>query len=392
VTNRTFNVLRQLTREYDVSVLAFSRRNHQPDEAARGKAEADLAAALGVTVRSVPIPSESSVLGRVLVHASTLISRRPYTYAEYASPLIERWLDEELRLRRPAMIHVDSLDLYRWLRDVTGLPVAVTHHSVESDLLRIRADHHPNRVLAAYLRYQSHLLEAVEREYCERVAVNVMMSEVDAARLRRLAPAARTYVAPNGVDVDFFTPTSPHRQRPERIIFLGPTYMYPNRDGLDYFIGQVWPRVRSACPEATLHLVGRNSEEDRRRYSEVPGVVPRGFVDDIREPFAEAACSVVPLRIGGGTRLKILDSWAMGKAVVSTSVGCEGLAAHEGENILVRDDPAKFADAVVAVLTDVALREKLAAGGRETAAKQYSWDRVGEGLRKCYQTLIEGGT
>jgi len=286
------------------------------------------------------------------------------------------------------MIHVDSLDLYRWLRVMIDLPIAVTHHNIESELLRLRADHHPSRIVAAYLRYQACLLEEVEQEYCERVAVNVMMSGVDAERLKRLVPAAKTYVAPNGVDIDFFRPTAAHREQRERVIFLGPTYMYPNRDGLGFFLEQIWPRIRSVRPAATLHLVGRNSEEDRRRYSEIPGVVPRGFVEDIRDPFAEAACSVVPLRIGGGTRLKILDSWAMGKAVVSTTVGCEGLAVQDGSNIMVRDSPTDFADAVIAVLGDSALRDRLGTGGRETVVRQYSWERVGEGLRNRYRGLI----
>jgi glycosyltransferase involved in cell wall biosynthesis len=123
-----------------------------------------------------------------------------------------------------------------------------------------------------------------------------------------------------------------------------------------------------------------------------------GYLEDLRPQLASAACCVVPLRIGGGTRLKILDAWAMGKAVVSTTVGCEGLEAQDGVNILVRDDPTEFADAVRQVIDDDALRGRLEAAARQTAVQVYSWERIGERLRNLYHSLtqesavVTGGT
>jgi glycosyltransferase involved in cell wall biosynthesis len=146
--------------------------------------------------------------------------------------------------------------------------------------------------------------------------------------------------------------------------------------------------VLRAVPHASLHLLGKNSAEDRARFSNHPAVTCNGYVPDIRPPFAEAACSVVPIRVGGGTRLKILDAWAMGKAVVSTTVGCEGLAARDGENILVRDEPAAFADAVVRVLTEPDLRVRLEANARRTAEACYAWPIVGQVLRDSYRRLV----
>src|SRR5207248_8561819 len=125
--------------------------------------------------------------------------------------------------------------------------------------------------------------------------------------------------------------------------------------------------VRRDVPGATLQLIGRNAGGDRARYAAVPGVQPLGHVADIRPPLAHAACCVVPIRIGGGTRLKILDAWAMGKAVVSTSIGCEGLDAIDGENILIRNTPDAFADAVLQVLSNAALRAGLERNASETA-------------------------
>jgi len=131
-------------------------------------------------------------------------------------------------------------------------------------------------------------------------------------------------------------------------------------------------------------------ESDRVRYGNHPGVSCLGHVPDIRPHVAEACCCVVPIRVGGGTRLKILDAWAMGKPVVSTSIGCEGLSAIEGENILIRDTPISFADAVLKVLSDSKLRSQLGENGRRTAEQLYSWDVVGRDMCTYYCRQLQG--
>ncbi len=160
----------------------------------------------------------------------------------------------------------------------------------------------------------------------------------------------------------------------------------PNRDGVEFFLRHIWPNVRTGGA-SHFEIVGRTSPSDQRRFADVAGVTWAGYVEDVRGHFAAASCTVVPLRIGGGTRLKILDAWAMGTAVVSTSVGCEGLKVVDGENILIRDDPAEFAAAVRAVLGDATLRQTLQKRGRETAERWYSWTRIGHTLREEYRRL-----
>jgi glycosyltransferase involved in cell wall biosynthesis len=172
------------------------------------------------------------------------------------------------------------------------------------------------------------------------------------------------------------------------VIFVGPTYMYPNRDAIHWFLAESWSRVRQKVPAATLHLVGKGTAGDRARYQAVGGVYCHGYLPDLREELLRASCSIVPIRIGGGTRLKILDSWAAGIPVVSTTIGCEGLAVRDGHNILVRDDPAGFADSVVRVLTDPSLRQHLGTAGRETAERSYDWVIIGDRLIGAYQELI----
>jgi glycosyltransferase involved in cell wall biosynthesis len=387
VANRTFNILVQLQRAFDVHLVAFSRRNHQADGSARSAARDALASRLTHVYEPAAIPGEHSRLARIGSHLCSLATSRPYTLYEYRSHTFGRSLAEATAGTRPAIVHMDSLDLYGWMSRLPNVPIAVTHHSVESDLLRSRARRIGSVPLHAYLNHQARLVEAVERRVCTTIPLNVMMSDADAEKLRAVAPGSRTVTVPNGVDTEHFTPR-PGAERPGTLVFLGPTYMYPNRDAVDWFLAAMWGSIRAALPECGLHLVGKNSASDKARYQLIQGVHCHGYVPDVRPHVTSASCSIVPIRVGGGTRLKILDSWAMGVPVVSTSTGCEGLAARDGDNILVRDDPQEFASAIVRVLREPALREQLANSGRETAERLYSWRVIGDGLIDAYRGLL----
>jgi glycosyltransferase involved in cell wall biosynthesis len=392
VTNRTYHILKELQRDFDVTLVAFSRRNHQPDRTSREAAAAALRQDLSTVMQPVPIDSEWSRAIQVRNHAQSVMAREPYVFYEYGSARFGKLLEETVDKASPDLIHLDSMDLYRWLASLPGVPTACTHHSIESDLLRLRARRIGNRAVRAYMIHQADLMEKVERRLCPDFDVNVMTSETDAERLRALAAGARTGVVPNGVNVEYFRPTPHHQMVADRVTFLGPTYMFPNRDAVEFFLADAWPVVKSRCATSTFHLVGKNSIADKIRFERHPGVTCHGYVPDIRPIFAETACAIVPIRVGGGTRLKILDAWAMGKAIVSTSIGCEGLETVDGGNILIRDDPTEFAAAVIRVLTDPELRESLGREGRATAEKRYAWPVIGRQLTQLYHGLRETGT
>lgn len=389
VTNRTFHILQELQSSFDVTLVAFSRRNHQATPAARASAAQALRKEVSELLDPVPISAEWSPLAKVGIHAASLLTRKAYTFYEYGNRKFGRELNAAARRTSPDMVHIDSMDLYRWLPQLPQVPIACTHHNVESDLLRLRARHIRGRVIAAYIRHQASEVEKVERELCPRFATNVMTSKVDSDRLRALAKGARTDVVPNGVDINYFRPTSNEEIVPGRVVFLGPTYMFPNRDAVEFFLSSSWPMIKQKCPRATLDIIGKNRPGDKERFESHPGVTVHGFVPDIRPYFARAECSVVPLRVGGGTRLKVLDAWSMGKPIVSTTIGCEGLETADGDNILVRDEPATIASAVVQLLSDDGLRNRLKHAGRRTAETVYAWPVIGEKLRSLYNDLVE---
>ena len=391
VANRTLHILEQLAVEFDVHLVPFSRRQHQPSGLARSEARAALEARVAAVSEPVPIPGEQGAFRKTWDHLRSLLSGRPYTWYEYESDQFKRSLEAALTLR-PSLIHLDSLDLHRWLELLPdGVPVACTHHSIESDLLRLRASYLSSSPARGYLRLQADRLESLERSLTPTFACNVMMSDLDAQRLRTLAPAARTTVIPNGVDLEYFDPSGswPEPSRAEPVIaFVGPAYSYPNEDAIRFFVTEVWPLVRRAVPDARFEVLGRCPPEIAAGLPQAPGVSLVGEVPDLRPYLSRAFCVVVPIRIGGGTRLKVLDAWAMAKAVVSTSVGCEGLATREGENLLVRDEPQAFAEAIVTLHASPAERQRLGDSGRLTAARLYGWPTIGASLRRLYSTLI----
>ena len=386
VAARTFNILSQLQQSFDVDLVAFYRSTHQADRPALDASWAALRRVVSFAAEPTPIPGEHSLLRGLWDHARSVVTGRVYTFFEYDSRAFARQLRSVLRDRTPDIVHLDSLDLHRWLPDLPPVPITCTHHDIDSDLLR-RRSRQLGPAERRYFLLQADRAERLERELCPQFAVNVMMSELDARKLRELAPGATTVVVPNGTDTDYFHPNgAPSIDR--RVAFVGPTFSsQPNRDAVEFLLYEIWPQVLAMDGAASLRLIGRHAPADHARYDAAPGVRALGQIPDIRPALAGAGCCVVPIRVGGGTRLKILDAWAMGKAIVSTSIGCEGLDAVDGDNIVIRDTPAGFAEAVVQILGDVELRRRLEQNGRSTAVERYSWNSVGERLRAAYELI-----
>ncbi len=383
VAIRSYHVLRMLARRFDVTALCFYRRKGgavSPDdltqrlEALRSIAE----------VEAFPVPQEHSRWRLAWDHLRSVGRQRAHTTFAFDSAAVRARVTQLLRERRFALIHLDSLALSRYLPLVGAAPVVCVHHNVESLLLDRRAGVERNPWRRQYLGHQARLMEREERRWCRRCALNVVVSESDAVELGRIVPGVKSAVVPNGVDIDTFRPGV---GREEGLVFVGELTWFPNLDALQFFHDEILPRVRALHGETPIRWVGRVSDDARRQYGHRSAIELTGYVPDVRPYVHDAACYVVPLRVGGGTRLKILDAWAMGKAVVSTSVGCEGLAAQDGRNILVRDDPDGFAQAVCDVLRDEPLRRRLGAAARHTVEQQYSWERIGEPMLELYDAL-----
>lgn len=384
VAIRTFHVLRLLARVFDVTALCFYRR--------KGEAVSpqDLEGRLGALrqfarVEAFPVPQEHNRWRWAWDHLRSVLTRQPHTTYAFESGEVRTRVRQLLGTRRLDLFHVDSLALSRYLPLLEHRTTVCVHHNIESLLLKRRAAVERTLWRRAYMRHQARLMEREERRWIGKCALNIVVSEGDELELHRVAPGAKSLVVPNGVDIEAFRPAA---GRNEGLVFVGELTWFPNRDALDYFCSRILPRVHAAHRDVPVRWVGRASEELRREYRNRAGVELTGYVADVRPYVRDAACYVVPLRVGGGTRLKILDAWAMGKAVVSTSVGCEGLAARDGGNILIRDDPNAFAEAVCSVLENPSLQRSLAEEGRRTVERHYGWDHIGESMLEAYDALL----
>jgi glycosyltransferase involved in cell wall biosynthesis len=380
---RTYHVLRLLARAFDVTALCFERTRTCGDTA-QGLAAGREVLGRFAEVEVFPIPQLHSRVRYAWDHVRSVASGHAYTRYLYDSPALRGRLSTLLETRRFDLIHVDSLDLADYLPQFIGIPVACVHHDVEPMLLRRRAALERSRWRRIYIGHQARLRERVERAWCPRVALNVAVSARDGALLKRLAPEAMVDVVPNGVDIDEF---QPHDEPGDGLAFVGGTTPFPNLDALSYFCEEILPHIARRGRTLRATWIGRAAARQQQEYRERYGVALTGYVDDVRPFMRAAACHIVPIRVGGGTRLKILNAWAMGKPVVTTSVGCEGLEAIDGENLLIRDDPAEFAEAVLSVLDDEGLRRRLGTAGRATVEQRYSWDVIGANLIETYQAL-----
>lgn len=376
---RTYHLLRELAQAFDVTALCFVRRTTTAMEPGVS------ALAEFVRVEAFPIPQEYDRLRWLRDHTASLLGHRVYTHFVYESVAYRARLTA--LLAEPwSLVHADSLDLAGYFPLVSHIPTACTHHDIQSVLLRRRASVTPAGARRWYLGHQAALMHAEEDRWVPLVAMNIVVSEVEATVLRRRHPTARVAVVPNGVDPMYFQPDG---EPGSWVVFVGGSDWFPNRDGMLWFAREILPLIRRRRADLRVCWVGRVSDDVRDIASGL-GVEVTGHVDDVRPFLRQAACVIVPLRVGGGTRIKILDAWAMGKAVVATTIGAEGLNGMEGIDLLTRDDRVGFAEAVIALVEDPSIARQLGTSGRLRVEREHAWTTIGERIRQTYDNILHG--
>lgn len=233
--------------------------------------------------------------------------------------------------------------------------------------------------------------ERTERRTLRAFRYVTAVSEKDAQVFRRLSPATEVIVVPNGADLERFTPVT-GADDGRTVTMMGSMAYLPNRDGALYFHQAIWPSVRALCPHARLVVLGHQAPARLPQLRGAAGVEVKEPVGDIEPDLAAATIVVVPLRAGGGTRIKILEALAMGKPVVTTSVGCEGLDVVAGQHLLVSDDPTEFARLVAGLLNDSTWRRELGASGRKLVEDRYSWEHSARALTGLCEKIAGGET
>jgi polysaccharide biosynthesis protein PslH len=379
---RTYNLLREAAREHEIVLCTFV----QSEAEQRGLEQMRSFCA---EVHGVPL----YMRGRWLSLAADLCrgswSEAPILAIKYRRRAMQALLGRLVEQGRFDAVHLDMLHLGELLPVVRRYPVVLVEHNVETALWERRVDNERSPLRRAYLRGQLRKLRSYEAGLCRRVQHVVTVSDRDAEALRAAAGPISCTTVPNAVDVEYFKPTD-EPVEPGGLVYVGGLGWHPNLDAIDYFAEHILPKIAAVAPEVRLTVIGQlpgnNVIEHWRGNARVRCA---GLVDDIRPLVARAAVFIVPLRIGGGTRLKILDALAMGKAVVSTAIGCEGLAVTHGRDILIADDAAEFAAAVVRVLQDASLRLALGRHGRACVEEHYRWPAAARRMETAYRSAVQ---
>ncbi|HEX5103108.1 MAG TPA: glycosyltransferase family 4 protein [Pirellulaceae bacterium] len=341
----------------------------------------------------VPNPYGRHGLAKRLLQLKSLGVAQSFERLRVTVPAFQQTLDRMLRTRRFDVINLEFPYLGHYkLRPAPSRErppaLVIDSHEMAYDLPRqfARAAASPGRRLYGEVDWRKLRREEL-RTYRDADGV-YLCSSLDERRLLDQLPGVRTAVIPNAADVDFYQPRADDPVQDGRtVVYFGLLSTLPNTDAVGHFAQSIWPEVRAAYPEARWKIIGDRPPLSVQALAG-SGIELTGLVPDLRPHLAEAAVVIVPLRLGGGTRLKIVEAMAMGKAIVSTSLGAEGINAVPGRDILIADDPGDFAAAVLKLLNDPSLRSRLGASARQLAVEHYSWIAAAANLEAFFHSLI----
>jgi glycosyltransferase involved in cell wall biosynthesis len=317
-----------------------------------------------------------------------MFSRYPISVITDFSPDLKRTLHEVLAKGGYDLLICDFLQPSINCVDVRNIPTLLFQHNVEAVIPRRHYETAGNPVSKIFWWFQWRKMVRYEGQACHRFRTIVTVSEHDKQLLQRDYSAQNVHAIPTGVDTQHFAP----RSEPEcenTLIFTGSMDWLPNEDAILWFAKDILWRIKRHIPGVTLTVVGRNpSAYLKGKLALHPEVHVEGWVDDVRPYISRHAVYIIPLRIGGGTRIKAYEALAMGKPMVSTAVGVEGLPLTNGRHLLIADQEEAFAQAVVTLLTDKELRRRLGQAAQAFVTEHCSWDRAGEEFaRICRRTV-----
>jgi sugar transferase (PEP-CTERM/EpsH1 system associated) len=378
---RTWHLMRHLARHHEITYLAFKEPG-QPAADVEGMKE--VAARVETITRSEPTKGTLRFYADAARH---LVDPLPYAVGKYRSATFRRRLAGLLGEHHYDLIVCDFLFPAVNLPKHLPCPAVMFTHNVESEIWRRHAE--TRRGVAGRFLYgaQYQRMLRYEGRTLARFDGVLAVSDADRQTFSRLYPGAISrpvHVVPTGVDTDYFAP-APSDPQSRELVFTGSMDWLPNEDAMLFFCHDVLPLIRAEEPGVRLTIVGRTPTPAVKKLAEDAGVRVTGRVDDVRPFMKEAAVYIVPLRIGGGTRLKIFEAMAMGKAVVSTTIGAEGLPVTNGEHVLLADEPDTFAGAVVGLVRDVERRRQIEAAARALVVERYDWSAVAGELESALE-------
>lgn len=370
---RTYHMLRMWASFSEVTLLTYGN-----------PAEVDAIEHLETICRRVEVMQTPP--SNAIRRARSLVSRHSFQYLSYRTAEFQDRIDVLTAETDFDVVQVDMTPMAQFRLPSRALHV-LNLHNIEHELVERRAAVTENRVRRAALGMEARKVRHEELELVGRFDLVLTTSDRETDIVSRWPIRAQVETLANTIDTSHFEPrTDPGGHR---LIFVGTTHVDANRDALMYFMNEIFPLIRERVPDSEFEIIGGGRPRDVDELSSLAGVAFTGFVPDVREPMARATAFVVPLRSGGGTRLKILEALSFGLPTVSTSIGAEGLGLVDGEHVLIADDRRAFAEAVARLLLDDALRRRLSANGRRFVVDHYDWRTQTARLEKLVVQALE---
>ena len=326
------------------------------------------------------LETEKSILVKVIQFIVSLFSTVPFSVRIRSKN--KQSVKEMCLKETPDWIICDGI--HRSLNipfDIKGKKI-LYEHNIESEIAGryARLEKNVLKKAFAYLEYVKFKL--LQKKIWVKFDLCIACSDLDKKVIQNIAGKDRVITVNNGVDLEYFTPQDTPVE-PNTLAYTGQIGWHPNEDALIYFVKEIIPLVKKQAPDLKLWVVGANPSAKIKDLAQKDNQIAiTGFVDDVRTYIAKAAVFIVPLRIGSGTRIKILEALSMKKAVISTSVGCEGLEVRDNEHLLIRDNPIEFAQGIIDLLKDENLRLRLGQNGRRLVEDKYNWKTVFRGIDK----------
>ena len=387
VTLRNFNLLKELSVNNEIYMLAFHQKVHEKDnEKLIKNIEETKKYCKYLEVFDIPTDRNKFLwYGLLLLN---LLSLKPYSAWRFYSPKMVKAIKNLLRVNEFDVMEIGTIALANYGKLAQSLPKVLVHHNIESKLLERRSKYLKNWFSKIYMRYQAWKLRRFEHVTSQFINYHTTCSKNDKDLLQQIAPGSKVIVVPNGVDIDYFQVTS-DKADVNSLIYVGGMTWFPNYDAMLYFMKDIWPLVKKETPECKMNHIGRQLNNEFFDIAKKDNSLKfHGFVDDIRTEMTKASVYIVPLRVGGGTRLKVLDALSMGCAIVSTSIGCEGIDVKDGFDVLIADSNEDFAQKIISLFKDSKFREVLQKNARKTAEEKYAWSKIAPIYRSVFDQFV----
>lgn len=386
---RLLHLLKNLSRQHEITLWAINRRGVGKEEIAALLPDCKL------LLQAWPSQNRGGFPGRIfrsfwyrqLKDWHAHFGPKPTAVNKIYHPGLKDNLEALLEKSCFDLIHVNQIMVWQYLPPAINIPVILCKDNVWADLAEREWAAADGR-MARYFKKQT----AEKMRRYEGLAVKsstrcVVVSHEDKTLIQQMAPETTISVIPNGVDTTYFRPSQKTAEAPH-LVFTGTMSWLPNADAMIFFCNTILPLVRGLFPEVLVTIVGLHPPKEVRALAKDPYIRVTGFVEDVRPYIDEAAVYIVPLRSGSGTRLKILEALAMGKAVVSTRIGAAGLAVTDGRHILLADEPESFAEKICRLLKDPERRRALGRAGRTLVESVYDWKAVAAELDQVYHETV----